>query len=340
MVENHFGSQGDKTVGQEIIASETPSLSVVSSLPHAAIRPMPTPMELLSNALTSNASVDIIERLMNLQTRWEEKEARKAFSAAIASSKALIKPIQKNHKVDFTSAKGRTNYDYEDLGDIASMVDPILAQFGLSYRYRARQAGGKLAVTCIVEHRDGYFEETTLEAGSDHSGNKNEFQAVGSAATYLQRYTLKLALGLAASKDDDATSSGVRSEPDKGRSRQHNTQSHHAANSAPDALKKLPSHTKIDWLDGCGPVMTPDAEVCGKIVAAIRAAIDAGTREALVMAVQFHTNNEAALKDFCQRNWDVNKPKIVNMNKGFDKVRDLISAMDSEQREQSEAEAV
>ena len=47
-------------------------------------------------------------------------------------------------------------------------------------------------------------EETSLEADNDESGNKNAIQAVGSAATYLQRYTLKLALGLAASNDDDA----------------------------------------------------------------------------------------------------------------------------------------
>jgi hypothetical protein len=330
MAANHFASQGDKVMGQEIITSETPA-----ALTPVAGGQLPTPMELLSNALTNNASVDIIERLMALQTKWEERESRKAFSAAISSAKALIRPIQKNHKVDFTSAKGRTNYDYEDLSDIASVVDPILAQFGLSCRYRAKQTGGKIAVTCIVEHRDGYFEETTLEAGSDHSGNKNEFQAVGSAATYLQRYTLKLALGLSASKDDDANSASDRQR--QGRHQDHGGTRAHTP--APDALKKLPPHTKIDWLDECGPVMTPDAEVCGKIVTAIRAAIDAGTREALVMALQFHAKNEAALKDFCQRNWEQNKSKIVNMNKGFDKVRELIAAMDVAPSEQSEAKA-
>lgn len=50
----------------------------------------------------------------------------------------------------------------------------------------------------------GHSEETSLEAPEDHSGNKNNIQAIGSAATYLQRYTLKLALGLASAHDDDA----------------------------------------------------------------------------------------------------------------------------------------
>jgi uncharacterized protein YyaL (SSP411 family) len=60
-------------------------------------------------------------------------------------------------------------------------------------------------VTCVVSHRDGHFEETTLAAGRDESGNKNSIQAVGSTLTYLQRMTLKAALGLAASDDDDGT---------------------------------------------------------------------------------------------------------------------------------------
>jgi hypothetical protein len=185
---------------------------------------------------------------------------------------------------------------------------------------------------CIVEHRDGHSEDTSLTAQPDNSGKKNSIQAIGSTITYLQRYLLKLALGIAASKDDDANSAGGQQDPDRGGNRR-------PASPPPDTLKKLPPHTKIDWLDECEPVMTPDTEVCGKIVAAIRMAIEAGTREALVMALQFHAKNEAALKDFCQRNWEQSKSKIVNMNKGFDKVREMIAAMDTAQSEPSEAKA-
>jgi hypothetical protein len=60
-----------------------------------------------------------------------------------------------------------------------------------------------VTVTCIVSHRDGHFEENTLCAGRDDSGNKNSIQAIGSTLTYLQRMTLKAALGLAVSNDDD-----------------------------------------------------------------------------------------------------------------------------------------
>ena len=64
-----------------------------------------------------------------------------------------------------------------------------------------------VSVTCIIAHRDGHSEENTLSAGRDDSGKKNSIQSIGSTITYLQRYTLKSALGLAASADDDGRSS-------------------------------------------------------------------------------------------------------------------------------------
>lgn len=172
-----------------------------------------TPMDLLRVAVESGADITKLEKLMDLQERWEKNQARKAFDNAISEAKSKIKPIAKKRKVDFTTNRGRTNYDYEDMALIAEEVDPILAESGLSYRYRATQDGKRLSVTCIVSHRDGHSEETTLHADNDESGNKNTIQSVGSSATYLQRYTLKLALGLSAARDDDARSAAPEDRP-------------------------------------------------------------------------------------------------------------------------------
>lgn len=143
--------------------------------------------------------------LMDFYERVRSLQARQAFDAAISAAKAEIPVINKNREVDFTSSKGRTNYQHEDFAEIARTVDPILAKHGLSYRFRPAQGeGGLITVTCILSHRDGHSEECSLSAGRDESGNKNNIQAVGSTGTYLQRYTLKMALGLAAGRDDDA----------------------------------------------------------------------------------------------------------------------------------------
>jgi hypothetical protein len=162
-----------------------------------------TPLAMLSQAVERGADVAVLEKLMALHERWEANQARKAFDMAIAAAKGEIPPIVRNREVDFTSQKGRTNYRYEDLAEIARIVDPILRKHGLSYRHRSAQTGNRLTVTCILSHEGGYSEDTTLEVAEDHSGNKNPIQAVGSAATYLMRYTLKLALGLSVTNDDD-----------------------------------------------------------------------------------------------------------------------------------------
>lgn len=171
-----------------------------------------TPMDMLNRAVSQGASIEVLEKLMTLQERWEANQARKSFDEAMAAAKAEIPVIVKNRTVDFTSAKGRTHYRHEDLAEIARTVTPILAKHGLSYRYRTSSAPNEpVTVTCIVSHRGGHAEENTLAAGRDESGNKNSIQAIGSTITYLQRMTLKAALGLAASEDDDG---GASERPD------------------------------------------------------------------------------------------------------------------------------
>jgi hypothetical protein len=167
-------------------------------------RAVMTPMEMLDRAVSQNASVETLTQLMALQERWEANQARKAFDEAMAAAKANMPSIVKTKKVDFTSAKGRTNYQYEDLATIMNQIGPVLSANGLSVRYRTvAETNQPISVTCIISHRMGHSEENTLMAGRDDSGNKNSIQAIGSTVTYLQRYTLKAALGLAAAADDD-----------------------------------------------------------------------------------------------------------------------------------------
>jgi len=179
---------------QEIIEHEAPSQAL-------------TPIDVLNRAVSQGVTPEVIAQLMGLQERWERNQARKAFDAAMAQAKAEIPVIAKNRRVNFASrdpTKAATDYRHEDLGEIARTVDPILSKYGLSYRYRTDSPiNAPVSVTCIIAHRDGYSEENTLSAGRDDSGNKNSIQQIGSTVTYLQRYTLKAALGLAAAATDD-----------------------------------------------------------------------------------------------------------------------------------------
>lgn len=178
----------------------------------AVTRPEPTvvsltPMAMIARAVSEGATMDIVERLMALQERWEVIQARneanlarKLFDAAIAAAKAEIVPVVRN-------ATGNNNKKYADFSAIARGVDPIISKFGLSYRFRTVQ-GDRINVTCILSHKDGHTEETTLSGPPDTTGNKNAIQAIGSTLTYLQRYSLVQALGLAAANDDDGAKGG------------------------------------------------------------------------------------------------------------------------------------
>lgn len=160
-----------------------------------------TPLEMLDRALSSNADPDTLAKLMALQERWQANQARMAFDEAISNAKAEIKPVIRN-------ARGHNDKRYADFAAIASAVDPIITKFGLSYRFKTAQTD-RISVTCVLSHKEGHFEETTLAGPPDTSGSKNAIQAIGSTLTYLQRYSLTQALGLAATNDDDGKAAGL-----------------------------------------------------------------------------------------------------------------------------------
>lgn len=164
-----------------------------------------TPMEMLNAAVQRGADIDVLTKLMDLQERWEKGQARKAFDEAIANAKAEIGPVVRN-------ARGHNNKAYADFAAIARSVDPIITAHGLSYRFRTTQTE-RINVTCVLSHKSGHFEETTLSGPPDASGSKNAIQAIGSTLTYLQRYSLIQALGLAAADDDDGASSANATGP-------------------------------------------------------------------------------------------------------------------------------
>jgi hypothetical protein len=157
-----------------------------------------------------SGNVEMYREAVALFKELEGMAARKAFDNAMAD--AVFPIIKKNRAVDFTSPKGRTYYKHEDLAEVLRAVVPVLSENGLSHRFRVTSnVNEPVTVTCIISHRDGYFEETTLCAAKDDTGGKNAIQQVGSTLTYLQRMTLKAALGLAASEDDDGRASEAAS---------------------------------------------------------------------------------------------------------------------------------
>ena len=159
-----------------------------------------TPMELLRMAVSGGADIEKLEKLMDLQLRWQKEEAKQAFIKAMNAFKADPPEIVKDRHVAFKEVR----YNYATLANVCDQVTGALSKHGISHRWRTEQPSeGLIRVTCILTHDMGHSEETTLAAGPDTTGSKNAIQALGSAVKYLQRYTLLAATGLEAGEEDN-----------------------------------------------------------------------------------------------------------------------------------------
>lgn len=158
----------------------------------------PNPSALLQLAVRQNLDIDKLEKLMQLQERWQAQQARKEFLNAISRFQAVCPPIEKTKRVAF----GNTKYSYAPLGDIAATIKKPMSDNGLSHRWEIGEDADNIVVTCIISHIDGHSEKTTMKGGKDGSGNKNAIQSSGSTVSYLQRYSLIGALGISTADED------------------------------------------------------------------------------------------------------------------------------------------
>lgn len=199
-----------------------PTLALVDQAPSAAMPvahtaqmvPMAGPMGSALQAMQSGIPLAELRGLLDLQKDWEANEARKAYVADMAAFKLDPPEIFKTKNVSITLKDGTPGaaYSHATLGDVCEKIVEGLAQYGFSHRWDTKQPdGGQVFVTCTLTHRLGHSESTTLNSSRDETGSKNNIQALASTISYLQRYTLLGASGLATKDvppDDDGNGAG------------------------------------------------------------------------------------------------------------------------------------
>lgn len=170
-----------------------------------------TPMQMLQVAVERGDDLDKLQKLMDLRDRWEASQARKAYVEAVAGFKSEPSKILKSKKVNIP---GGAKFSHATLADVCDGVVANLSEYGLSHSFSLAQLeSGWVEVTCVLTHKDGHSERTTLRAPPDDSGKKNSIQQIASTVSYLERYTLIAALGLAAKDiDDDGRKGGAGDE--------------------------------------------------------------------------------------------------------------------------------
>lgn len=192
-----------KKTGEIVESSMTAPAPTVSQAP--AEQGSMALMRMIEKAII-DPSFDVakMEQLLGVKERWEANEARKAFVQAMAAFKADPPRIVKNRQVSFRNKAGTlTEYDHATLDQICEVVGKALAVHGLSHTWEVKQHdNAAVEVTCILTHAQGHAERVTMRGMPDDSGGKNLIQQIGSTVTYLQRYSLLSAAGLAAADQD------------------------------------------------------------------------------------------------------------------------------------------
>ena len=127
------------------------------------------------------------------------EEGHSKLAEALVKVLGELEDLPKTKTAKISTAKGSFEYSYVDLADVLGYVRPKLADHGLTVIQSATGGPETISVTTMILHTSGEM----LTLGPLTMGAGGTAQAMGGAVTYLRRYTLMAALGLA-TEDDDA----------------------------------------------------------------------------------------------------------------------------------------
>lgn len=118
------------------------------------------------------------------------------ISEALSDFQSEVKQPELSKTVTVKTRTGGTyNFKYADLSDCKKAAAPMLKKCGLAVTQPI--VGGKLIT--LLTHKSGQWFKSEIAIG-----NTADYQALGSAITYLKRYSYCAILGIVADTDDDA----------------------------------------------------------------------------------------------------------------------------------------
>ena len=130
-----------------------------------------TPATLLAMAVQQGADLEKLEKLMELQQRWEANEARKAFNTAFAAFKADAVAIIKRTEIKDGPLKGKF---HANLFDVVDAVTPGLSKHGLAISWSLTEdTKDWMRVTCTLRHVSGHSESVAMGAAPDAGPGRN-----------------------------------------------------------------------------------------------------------------------------------------------------------------------
>lgn len=160
-----------------------------------------SPQSLIAMAIKGKAPLETIEKLMDLQDRWDAKQAKIAFDEDMARLQGELPVIEKRKSAKNDS--GKVLYMYAPLDDIISQVGQIISKHNFSYSFRTVNTSDKVSVTCITTHRLGHSTESIMETGlSTKTGIMSVPQQIAATLTFNKRYSFCNSFGIMTGDED------------------------------------------------------------------------------------------------------------------------------------------
>jgi hypothetical protein len=162
------------------------------------------PSGLVKLALEQGVSVDILERLVGLQERVSDRNARAEFFSALANFQDEAPEIHKSRTANITTrAGGKYGYSYAPLENIVRAIREPLKRHGFSFTWDTEGLeAGVLNVVCVLRHVGGHEERSTFPVPTQTDAAMSGAQKHGAALTYGRRQSLTAVLGLTTADDD------------------------------------------------------------------------------------------------------------------------------------------
>ena len=175
-----------------------------------------SPADMMALAMTKGMDLDKLEKMLELQERWEANEAKKAFFDAVANFKESAPVVKKDKFNAFFKSW------YTSLGNLLDTYNPVLGRNGLSISFPTpAQTDSSMTVECRLSHRLGHNESVSMTAPIDKAAigkasgerSRNAIQDIKSTFTYLRSATAEAILGVTgteAGQDDDGNGTGTQ----------------------------------------------------------------------------------------------------------------------------------
>ena len=179
-------------------------------MPNDLTAPPASPLDALlaDPAKLKELPVETMERLFALQREARRDQAAEVFAEALLAVQRQIKPVAK------TGHNTHTKSWYAKIEDVDKMLDPLLAEHGITASVSSRPSDKPEHTVFILTLRKGiHSEQHELESPLDYLGpggkaNKTKMHGLGSSYTYCGRYLKANVFNIQTFKDDDGNAGG------------------------------------------------------------------------------------------------------------------------------------